>query len=159
MADLEGRLIIDWGPGLRTWIQYAERNDNVVLALLRSAHEDPPFPGFSSLMLQLSEVQTLPSSWAAILQNARGIYLLVCPLTKEQYVGSATGTQGFFGRWTDYAENGHGGNVALTERDPSNYTVSILEVVGDKVSDENIIALEQIWKLKLKSRDMGLNRN
>jgi hypothetical protein len=54
---------------------------------------------------------------------------------------------------------GHGGNVGLRGRDPSDYLVSILEVAGSNVSAEEIIGLEGVWKMKLHSRDMGLNRN
>jgi hypothetical protein len=37
--------------------------------------------------------------------------------------------------------------------------VSILEVSGSGASTDEIIAAEQLWKAKLQSREMGLNRN
>jgi hypothetical protein len=54
---------------------------------------------------------------------------------------------------------GHGGNVALKSRDPSDYQVSILEVCASSASVDDILATEQLWKAKLQSREMGLNRN
>jgi hypothetical protein len=87
------------------------------------------------------------------------VYLLTCPKTKEQYVGSATGANGFWDRWQQYAETGHGGNAGLNSRDPSDYQVSILEVAGSSSIFEDIIAMEQRWKARLRSREMGLNRN
>ncbi|WP_410001986.1 hypothetical protein [Rubinisphaera sp. JC750] len=54
---------------------------------------------------------------------------------------------------------GHGGNVELKVRDPSDYQVSILEVAGSAATTEEILSLESLWKQKLQSREMGLNRN
>ena len=85
--------------------------------------------------------------------------MLTCPKTKEQYVGSATGEKGFWGRWQDYIQTGHGGNVALKSRDPSDYQVSILEVAGTVATTDDIIQRETQWKSKLQSREMGLNKN
>jgi hypothetical protein len=107
----------------------------------------------------LSEVEALPTSWASALRSVRGIYLLTCPRTREQYVGSAAGGDGFWGRWQAYLDGAHGGNVGLKSRDPSDYQVSILEVAGSSATTVNILQLEQLWKEKLQSREMGLNRN
>jgi hypothetical protein len=85
--------------------------------------------------------------------------LLTCPKTSEQYVGSATGEEGFWGRWQDYVETGHGGNVGLKSRNPSDYQVSILEVAGTALTTDEITRMEMQWKAKLQSREMGLNRN
>ena len=87
------------------------------------------------------------------------MYLLTCPKTKEQYVGSATGEGGFWGRWQAYVKSGDGGNIALKSRDHSDYQISILEVAGTSSTQENIIQMEGLWKAKLQSREMGLNRN
>lgn len=95
----------------------------------------------------------------AVLSASRGIHLLTCPKTREQYVGSGAGGGGFYGRWLSYAQDGHGGNVALKSRDPSDYQVSILEVAGSSATLHEIMALEILWKRKLQSRDTGLNKN
>jgi hypothetical protein len=100
----------------------------------------------------------LPKSWATALRSSRGVYLLTCPRTKEQYVGSATGDEGFWGRWQDYVGTGHGGNIALKSRNSSDYQVSILEVAGTSATIEDIIQMEGRWQRKLQSKDMGLNR-
>jgi GIY-YIG catalytic domain len=108
---------------------------------------------------RLSELQSLAQSWATTLSAAHGVYLLTCPRTKEQYVGSATGQQGFWQRWLDYCRSGHGGNVALKSRDPSDYQVAILEVAGSSATDAEILQMESRWKQKFQSQEMGLNRN
>ena len=91
--------------------------------------------------------------------QTQGVYLLTCPRTREQYVGSATGRDGFLGRWRSYVDGGSGGNVSLRSRDPSDYQVSILQAAGSADDRGTILAMEERWKQKLQSRDMGLNRN
>lgn len=128
-AELEGRLFIDWGPATRAWVQRADRQDKPIEELAATFAE-PPFPGFSSFIEPLSRIEALPPTWSSALSAARGVYLLTCPTTKELYVGSAVGGEGVIGRWRNYAENGHGGNVKLRARDPSDYQVSILGGCG-----------------------------
>jgi hypothetical protein len=109
--------------------------------------------------VHLTEYAHDPPSWIAILQSARVVYLLTCPKTKEQYVGSASGEEAFWHRWQDYVAKGHGGNIELKSRDPSDYRVSILEVAGSSATTDDILKMEQRWKAKLQSQEMGLNRN
>jgi hypothetical protein len=158
LKDLIGKLFIDWGPGDRAWIQRPD-NQNKPITKLRTEFKEPEFPGFLNFMQPLSKLDALPMSWIVALQSCRGIYLLTCPKTKEQYVGSTSGEDGFWGRWQNYVQTGHGGNVALKSRDPSDYQVSILEVAGSALKTDDIIKMESLWKSKLQSREMGLNRN
>jgi hypothetical protein len=158
LNDLAGRLVIAWGDSERAWIQRADNQDKIVLQI-REAFREPDFPGFARFISPLSKIEALPAAWISALSSSRGIYLLTCPKTREQYVGSATAADGFHGRWLSYAQNGHGGNVGLKSRDPSDYQVSILEVAGSASTVEEIIAMEVLWKRKLQSREMGLNKN
>ena len=158
LSDFIGRLIVDWGPGGRAWIQRADRQNKVIVELRREFKE-PEFPGFLNFIEPLSKLEKLPKGWIVALSCTKGVYLLTCPKTKEQYVGSATGTEGFFQRWQEYVQTGHGGDVALKSREPSDYQVSILEVAGSSSTEDDIREMETRWKLKLKSREMGLNRN
>jgi hypothetical protein len=158
LSDMVGRLIIDWGPGDRAWIQRADQQNKPIIELRREFKE-PDFPGFLAFIEPLSKLDKLPKTWIAALQAAKGVYLLTCPKTKEQYAGSATGEEGFWGRWQDYINTGHGGNVALRSRNPSDYQVSILEVAGSASTRDDILKMEQQWKSKLQSLEMGLNRN
>jgi hypothetical protein len=48
--------------------------------------------------------------------------------------------------------------VALKSRTPSDYRVSILQVAGTEATTAEIIAIEERWKKKLQSKEMGLNR-
>jgi hypothetical protein len=100
-----------------------------------------------------------PSGWIQRLSEARGVYLLSCPRSAELYVGSATAVGGFWSRWQEYARTGHGGNVGLINREPTDWRVSVLQVAGSADSDSDILAMEAVWKVKLQSRQLGLNRN
>jgi len=154
LSEFEGKLCVDWGKGYLSWAQRAEIEKRVVE--IRREVVDPPFPGYLKLITRLSEVRDLPIPWIERLQEARGIYLLTCPRTKEQYVGSATGVAGFFGRWLQHAANG-GAAIGLQSRDPSDYQVSIIEVAGSGMSDHDVVIAEQLWMQKLQSAAMGLN--
>ena len=158
LRPLAGLVLVDWGPGMRSWVQRADRRDKPIVEVRREMKE-PDFPGYAAFMAQLSDLENIPANWAAALSASRGIYLLTCPRTNEQYVGAASGAEGFLSRWLGYVRSGHGGNVGLKSRDPSDYRVSILEVAGSAASSEDILAMEARWKAKLQSREMGLNRN
>lgn len=154
LSEFAGKLIIDWRQGFLSWVQRAER-DKPVLELRRDVIE-PPFPGYLGFVRKLSEISSLPLSWAERLQEARGIYLVTCPREREHYVGSARGAEGFFGRWRQHSMF-EGDAVAFRSREPSDYQVSILEVAGSAMGDADILAAEQLWMRKLQSTAMGLN--
>lgn len=153
-----GRLKIEWGDGKRSWSQRADsKRGSKPIIELTEAFREPEFPGYTRFIANLAGLATLPVGWVAALQSVRGIYLLTCPRTKEQYVGAAYGSEGFWGRWKAYMSTGHGGNEGLRSRDPSDYQISILEVAGSATASEEIISMEQLWKAKLQTREMGLN--
>jgi hypothetical protein len=161
LSDYIGRLSVHWGESSsasRAWVQRADNQDKLITELAREFQEEA-FPGFTNLIRPLSEIESMPPAWKQVLRASRGVYLLACPRTREHYVGSAYGEDGFLGRWEAYVASGHGGNVALRIRDPSDYLVSVLEVAGSSASVDDIIGLENTWKVKLHSRDLGLNRN
>jgi hypothetical protein len=157
LTGYAGKLLIEWGAGTRSWGQYADRRDKVILELRRDEAE-PPYPGHPAFLCQLSQVEALPAGWRAVLTNARGIYLLTCPRTREQYVGAAFARGGFLARWTQHALMS-GDAIAFRSRNPEDYRVSILEVAGSLTTDDDIVRMEVRWKEKLQSREMGLNRN
>ena len=155
-----GRLRILWGDGTRSWVQRPDNeNGNKEIVELTQFFREAEFPGYSAFISNLFALPNLPAAWVGALQAGRGVYLLTCPRTREQYVGAAYGATGFWGRWQNYIANSHGGNLGLKSRDPSDYQVSILEIAGSSATAEDIIALEQHWKNKLQSREMGLNHN
>lgn len=155
LGEFAGCLFIEWNG--RNWRQNGE-SAHAVVELAR-ALRDPEFPGPLEFIKPLSEIAYLPVGWLSHLRQGRGVYLLTCPTTREQYVGKADGEDGFLGRWMNYVATGHGGNVRLRSRDPSDYQVCILEFAGSSATPSDIAAMEERWKRKLQSRDMGLNAN
>jgi hypothetical protein len=164
LQDLSQRLTVNWGEGYRSWVQRAAKQDKDIIEIRRRA-EEPKFPGYLHFKSNIEDIPMLYSTWRSVLTEAKGIYLLVCNETGAQYVGSASGEQGFLGRWTAYAIDGHGGNKLLKERAHKDYKVSILEVVGTNAQREEILEREALWKEKLGSRaqslgdEFGLNAN
>ncbi|WP_225040622.1 hypothetical protein WGT02_38665 (plasmid) [Rhizobium sp. T1470] len=126
LSEYAGRLWIDWGDSYRSWIQRGDGKAKRLIELRRTLG-DPPFPGFAAFIANLSDIESLPATWQAPLSATSGIYLLTCPRTREQYFGMASGVDGFIGRWREYFATGHGGNVGLKSRDPSDYQLSILK--------------------------------
>lgn len=151
------RLLIEWGPGARAWFQWAHRNPKAIVELRRQAQE-PPFPGFSRFISRISEIPQYPQAWIGALEGVRGVYLLVTD-QGDQYVGSATGAEGFMGRWRAYLANGHGGNVLLRARGYQDYSVTILEIASPDMAPRDILLREASWKDKLGARAHGLNGN
>jgi len=157
LKEYERVLIIDWGIGFRSWAQRAGRGAKFVIQLRKKFEEDR-FPGYLRFMCPLSEIATLYPEWIERLRDAKGIYLLTCPTTSQQYVGKASGAGGFYERWLQHAAVG-GDAVRLKNRPLSDYQVSILEVAGSGATEEDIYAPEQLWIRKLQSVAMGLNGN
>ena len=75
------------------------------------------------------------------------------------YVGSAYGENGIFGRWQSYANTGHRLNEELKGLNPDNFAFSILEILPPTLSADEVIGRENRWKVKIGSRELGLNRN
>lgn len=73
--------------------------------------------------------------WVGHLSRVAGIYLILDEKTGEQYIGSASGKRGIWGRWSSYCSDPSGGNVMLrssldADRDAfRRFRYSILEVM------------------------------
>src|ERR1700728_368215 len=100
LAQFEKRLIIEWGLGTRSWTQNSDAQPKLILELRREFQE-PEFPGYLNLHTRLSELRNAYLTWQSALSAQRGVYLLVFD-DGQQYVGSATGENGFWQRWRDY---------------------------------------------------------
>ncbi len=167
--DLENRVVIDWGRGAMAWCQ--NLRDKEVVELLPSAHARPIFKDYMEFTLTHDELQDLFNNedanreWRSQLSAVGGIYLIVATRTGEQYVGSASGAEGIWGRWENYANTGHGGNEALIkmmEDDaayPKAFSYSILQILPKTTALVEVLNWESRYKEKLGSKATGLNRN
>lgn len=152
MQDYEEKLVIEWGPGERAWRQKANGHNKTILEIRARAKEEA-FPPYVNLFCRLGGLRNTYTSWQRRLKERKGVYLLTFD-DGMQYVGSATGEDGFWQRWQDYLTTGHGGNRVLIrdQRDARNAMVSILEVSGSAQTERDIVNQEMLWQRKLGTR-------
>lgn len=97
--------------------------------------------GYENVILMFNELEKIVKNpdvnrqWKMMLSNVYGVYLILDTTNGQQYVGSAYGKDGIWGRWSDYVHTKHGGNKILIElltNDPMRYKkfqFSILNVL------------------------------
>ena len=128
------------------------------------------FPGFKNVHLTRAELDLIAreniESWQSTLSSVAGVYLISDKGSGQLYVGSASGEGGIWGRWSDYAATGHGGNVELKKlmgrkgmKRAAEFTYSVLEIADTHASKEEILEREAHWKNVLMTREHGLNAN
>jgi hypothetical protein len=169
--ELEGRLIVRWGEGTRSWAQWLHRQGNKDVVELLPPNYVMDFPGYYNFTLsydQLSIMVNNPDSnreWQRMLSSVSGVYVLLDQRTGKQYVGSAYGAGGIWDRWKSYVKSPSGGNVLLKQlidERPSRhkqFQFSVLRVLEPSATKDEVIVQEALTKKKLGSRAFGLNSN
>lgn len=170
LADLQNRLVIDWGKGTINWCQNGTTIKEVVE--IRRETSAIAFDDYDHVILSWEKLREIVynkavyKKWEDKLSAVAGVYLITDTRTGKHYVGSASGMDGgIWGRWSEYAKTKHGGNkqlVALIANDPDycrNFQYSILEVLPLKQDKHDVLAREQLFKQKLQSIQFGLNDN
>jgi len=167
--ELRDRLIIDWGPGMRSWVQ--NLSNKPVLELLPPGRKLQPFDDYLEFTLTFAQLRDLFDNerahrdWQASLSAVAGVYLILAERSGAQYVGSAYGQGGIWERWRQYARSGHGGNVKLKqliEGDPAypeGFRFSLLQILPKTMTQQEVLQWETLYKKKLGSRATGLNVN
>lgn len=168
LSDLKNRLAIDWGTATRSWHQ--KKLNKEVIEIFPVGFVKT-FPGYQNVILsfkELSRIVNNPDSnrqWKTALSSVYGVYLILDIIDGRQYVGSAYGEEGIWGRWKNYAKTKHGNNkllIDLLKSDPERYKhfqFSILDILPITSMKEEVINLESITKEKLGSNVFGLNAN
>jgi hypothetical protein len=166
---LEKRVVIDWGRGALAWHQ--KTTNKTVLEIRPPGSSLVVFKDYLEFTLTFGELREIfknpeaHSEWRARLSSVAGIYLILATRSGQQYVGSAYGVDGIWGRWSAYAKNGHGGNVELAdllqseEGYPDSLTFSILKILPITTARPEVLKWEGFYKDKLGSRATGLNGN
>ena len=158
-SDWRGRLVIRW-PGLeRSWWRWADRNKFKIEAIHELSTLEKAMPAWDELVVSWPALKFLPSRWQGSLREWRGIYYIWDSSDGRGYVGAAYGKDNILGRWLNYRVSGHGGNKELRKRDPSRFSFSILQRVSPDLPPDEVIRLEQSWKVRLHTREHGLNEN
>ncbi len=169
-ADLENRIIIDWGGSAQAWHQWYDAQSKEVVEILPAGYLGN-FPGLLDFVLDYDELKRLIDNpeanhdWKHHLSAVNGIYLILDTQTGMQYIGSANGKEGIWQRWGEYAASKHGGNkelIASLETDPNyqrHFRYSILQTLPSNITKTEIDKIESLYKKKFGSKAHGLNRN
>ena len=169
LEEIEGRIVVAWGLGGRAWHQKV-RNKEVV-EVRRKGEVLPTFADYLEFTITHEELVSLVQhqeanrGWRAQLAAVAGVYLILAADSGDQYVGSAYGDLGIWGRWESYAKTGHGGNAllkALLQDDaayPGAFRYSVLQVLPKTTTRTEVLGWEKRYKEKLGTRARGLNLN
>jgi hypothetical protein len=179
-----GRLVIEWRNLPQQFfyvkpeiINNIELTEILPLPYLESGEA---FPGYEAVSKTYSELRKVivKQDWRDALSNIYGVYVLTDESNGKLYVGSATGEQGIYGRWSTYLDDGYDkveeddkdypnkGLKELVERNKidyikQNFRYSIMEYFPkNEFGKEKAIEREQYWKKVLQSaHPNGYNYN
>ena len=140
---------------------------NLEVVEVKRNENNAVFPGYEDVCVSWKELDRVinTESWKTALQNMKGVYLITDKSNGKLYVGSATGSEMIWGRWKDYLNTGHGGNVELKklkfEHIQKYFQYTILDIYKPSTDDQDILDREDWWKDVLMSRDSrrGYNLN
>lgn len=167
LSQLSNRLVIEWSKDPVNWAKSGRAaSDFRVIEI--ADRQAVPFPGFDRVVIswrQLQDVVADPrySAWRTALSTVKGIYAIVDATNGKLYIGKADGQERILQRWSAYAKDGHGGNVALKkllDSDPDhrqNFRYSILRVFGPNVPTAEVNEAESHFKNAFLTRTWVYN--
>lgn len=169
LQSLRDRLVVEWSSDAVNWAKSGAKAASFPVVEIVDP-EEVPFPGFDSVLLTFEDLRKVIedsryASWRTALGAVQGIYLIADTSTGQLYVGKADGGERIFGRWSAYARDSHGGNIALRDlagTDPTHarhFQFSILRVFGPSTPTPEVDAAESHFKRALITRQYGMNRN
>lgn len=170
--DIEERIIIQWRGRADLWFRKYDKPENQMDVVEISPGLDyNPFPGYLKINLSFNELKKIYENkyveWKNALTAVYGVYVICDNNTGDLYIGSAYGENGgIWGRWNDYAKNGHGGNVSLknlikTDKNYANkyFKFSLLAIMPKSSTKQEVIDRETLYKNKFGTKMHGLNNN
>lgn len=179
-----GRLVVEW-KNLSQQFYYVKPEiiNNIELTeILPLSYREygEAFPGYEAVSKTYRELRKViaKQDWRDALSNVYGVYVLTDESNGKLYVGSATGKQGIYGRWSTYLDDGYDkaeendkdypnkGLKELVEHNGTDYIkqnfhYSIMEYFPkNEFGKEKAIEREQYWKKVLQSaHPNGYNYN
>lgn len=173
---LKDKVVIDWGKGTLSWMQNWQSTKNVRrIDQVNTGDDIPYFIRYEDVILSFSQLQKVveDKEWKSKLESLNCVYLILDKETGKQYVGVTYKDMkpgiknGILGRWTEYAQTGHGNNkllVALLEDKgisyaEQNFQWTILETLPLNVTPKVAIDRESLYKKKFGTREHGYNEN
>lgn len=169
LAALVRRLVVEWSRDAVNWAKSGSSASAFPLVEVADP-EAVPFPGFDRVLVTHAQLRNVIddsryAAWRTALESVQGIYLIADTSTGQLYIGKADGGERILGRWTQYARDGHGGNIALRQlagldlAHARHFQFSILRVYGPSVPTAEVDEAEAHFKRALLTREYGLNRN
>ena len=169
-ADLKERVIFDWGKAAISWHQWLRPEVGKIVLEIQPKPFSQPFTDYLDFTLSFAELTQLVTSqsprdeWCRMLSATAGVYLILDQSSGKQYIGSASGTEGIWGRWKDYvATRGHGGNAELVKllaadaQHGRHFQFTVLMTLPKTMTRPEVIKREYLFMKKLGSRAHGLN--
>ncbi|WP_371397218.1 GIY-YIG nuclease family protein [Fretibacter rubidus] len=170
-SDYIGRLKIHAPIRVRGRVFKLENRlpDMKIQEIIPEQYSGRPFPGYAKVSLSWTELCSIVANdrqdWKTALSNMQGVYLITLS-DGRQYVGSASGNQGIWSRWSCYASTKDGGNTLMKEANDKSLgqyiqdaTFTLLDTSLDLKTEEIIKDRESYWKRVLGTRAQGLNAN
>ena len=169
---LEEKVVIEWGANANAWRQYYYNQKEVIRIEegLTKTNGTLVFKSYLDVILNFDQLKRVmkDEEWQQKLKQVNCVYLIVDKSTGKKYIGSTYNKEGIYGRWIDYAKDGHGGNVelaALVKKQPNyhevNFQWTILVTLDYFITQQEAIDKEDLWKRKLMTRtkSLGYNKN
>jgi len=173
---LKDKVVINWGKGTLSWMQNWQSAKEVRrIEQVNTGDNVPYFTRYEDVILSFSQLQKVveDKEWKSKLESLNCVYLILDKETGKQYVGVTYKDMkhgiknGILGRWTEYAQTGHGNNkllVALLEDKgisyaEQNFQWTILETLPLNVTPKVAIDRESLYKKKFGTREHGYNEN
>ncbi len=178
-----GRLTVNWKNKPQKFFYVSDDiiNSVEVREILKEHYLtlDEEFCGYDKLSLSYADLKNVidKPEWKEALKNVYGVYVLTDAATGKLYVGSATGENGIYGRWSTYLDNGFDQEEVNNKEYPNkglkqlvdeksfdyikkNFYYSILEIFNkNDMGKDKALERESYWKKVLKTREKGYNEN
>jgi hypothetical protein len=170
--ELIGRLVIDYNGGNTRSTVFMPKQvfaNSTISSISQHKYQGEMFLSYDQINNSFESMNIIIKNelndWKVALSSVYGVYLLTDTKTGKHYVGSAYGSQGIWGRWSDYIYGCHGNNKELKElydihsRDyfEKYFKFTILEVLSTTLVPDEVIKRESLWKRKLQTITFGYN--
>lgn len=127
------------------------------------------FNGYNNVHLLHKDLQIIVKyeapEWKNALETVKGIYVITDISNGKIYIGSATGENSIWQRWSSYAIGLNGGNKYFknlvvnksVDYIRNNFTYSILEIFDMTTKDKYIKEREEYWMKVFQTQKFGMN--
>ncbi len=178
-----GRLFIKW-TNLPQQFFYVKKDiiNSIELHKIAEKHyleTEEDFNGYENVCKKYKQLKQIidQKTWKEALSRVYGVYVITDMENGKQYVGSAYGENGIYGRWKTYLESGYDKDEKENGEYPNkelkklvkekglkyiqeNFQYAILEIFPmNELGKEKALNRETYWKTVLKTKEHGYNDN